>query len=66
MNALERAKCPKCGSTRIGKGKLSGYAALQPEGKAFSFGSAILTDVCSECGFLFNMYADRPEKFIPR
>ncbi len=59
-------KCPNCGSDRIGRGKLSGYAALQPVGKALSFGSAIIADVCSDCGFIFNMYAEKPEKFIPR
>ena len=59
-------KCPNCGSDRIGREKLSGYATLQPVGKALSFGSAIIADVCSDCGFIFNMYAEKPEKFIPR
>ncbi|HHU48268.1 MAG TPA: transcription initiation factor TFIIIB [Clostridiales bacterium] len=63
---LVQIKCSKCGSGRIGKGKLSGYATLQPIGKVLSFGSAIIADVCSECGFIFNMYAEKPEKFIQR
>ena len=66
MNNLVQTRCPKCGSTRVGKGKLSGYATLQPKGKVFSLGSAIITNVCSECGFIFDLYAEKPEKFIPR
>ena len=57
-------RCPKCGSDRIGKGKLSGYATLQPVFKAFSLGSAVIVDVCTECGYISNMYAEKPEKFI--
>ncbi|NLK00980.1 MAG: transcription initiation factor TFIIIB [Clostridia bacterium] len=56
-------KCPDCGSSKIGKGKLEGYATLRPLGKIFTTGSAIIVDVCTECGTIIKMRAEKPEKF---
>ena len=60
------AKCPECGNTEIGKGKLSGYAVLTPVGKLMSMGSAIIADVCTDCGTIIRMKVEKPEKFIIR
>jgi predicted RNA-binding Zn-ribbon protein involved in translation (DUF1610 family) len=59
-------KCPDCGNTEIGKGKLSGYAVLRPMGKFFSTGSAIIADVCTNCGAIIKMTVEQPEKFKAR
>ncbi|MFA6809091.1 MAG: transcription initiation factor TFIIIB [Eubacteriales bacterium] len=59
----DKAKCPNCGSTEIGKGKLSGYAVLTPVGKIFATGSAIIADVCTNCGTIIKMKVEHPEKF---
>ncbi|MDD2502517.1 MAG: transcription initiation factor TFIIIB [Desulfitobacteriaceae bacterium] len=62
----DNARCPDCGHTEIGKGKLSGYATLTPKGKIFSMGSAIIADVCTNCGYIIKMRVERPEKFKDR
>lgn len=54
-------KCPSCGSTEIGEGKLSGYAAIQPVGKIMSMGSPILAAVCSNCGLIVQMKVKHPK-----
>lgn len=54
---MEEKKCPECGSRDIEKGKLSGYAAMRPEHKKLSFGSAMIADVCTDCGEILNMKA---------
>ncbi|MDP4093626.1 MAG: transcription initiation factor TFIIIB [Bacillota bacterium] len=61
----DTTKCPKCGSSEIGQGKLSGYAALSVVGKMFS-GSAVIADVCSDCGYIIQMKVKDPEKFKRR
>ena len=61
---MAEIRCPDCGSNKIGKGKLEGYAALIPVGKFFTTGSTILADVCTECGTINRMKAEKPEKFI--
>lgn len=55
--------CPECGCTTIGTGKLTGYASLMPAGKIFSAGSAILVEVCTECGLIVRLRAEKPDKF---
>jgi predicted nucleic acid-binding Zn-ribbon protein len=59
-------KCPDCGSNEIGKGKFSGYASLNPVGKIFSAGSAVIVDVCTNCGTIICMKSEKPEKFKTR
>lgn len=58
-----KIKCPDCGSSEIGKGKLSGYAAIHPVGKVLSMGSTIIVDVCTECGLVIQMKAEKPHRF---
>jgi predicted nucleic-acid-binding Zn-ribbon protein len=59
-------RCPQCGSTEFGEGKLSGYAALQPVGKIFSMGSELIVKLCTNCGHVMGMRVLRPEKFRQR
>lgn len=61
MNEVD--KCPKCGSTELGKGKFSGYAVLTPLHKLFSMGSDVIADVCTECGYVISLKVKNPEKF---
>ncbi len=56
-------KCPKCGCTDIGKGKLSGYAAIIPVGKLFTAGSTIIAEICINCGYIIEMHVENPERF---
>ena len=63
---MSEIRCPECGNNRIGKGKLSGYATLTPIGKIFTTGSAIIADVCTECGTIIRMKVEKPEKFKSR
>jgi predicted RNA-binding Zn-ribbon protein involved in translation (DUF1610 family) len=60
---MAETRCPNCGNNKIGKGKLEGYAALIPVGKLFTTGSTIIADVCTECGTIIRMKAEKPEKF---
>lgn len=60
---VEKVKCPYCGNSEIGKGKLSGYAVLRPVGKIMSMGSPIIADVCTNCGLIMQMRVEHPEKF---
>lgn len=59
---MKATECPKCGSTEIGFGKQSGYAAMSTINKA-SFGTAIEYVVCTDCGFIVESYVSKPEKF---
>jgi predicted Zn-ribbon and HTH transcriptional regulator len=56
--------CPKCKSTELGEGILTGHASLMPKGKIFSMGSSILATVCTKCGHIVEMKVKDPEKFI--
>ncbi|MTI49317.1 transcription initiation factor TFIIIB [Sporosalibacterium faouarense] len=61
---MERNKeCPECGCKEISKGKLSGYASMMPAYKTLSMGSAIIADICTNCGHILSMKVTRPEKF---
>ena len=55
--------CPKCNSTELGEGVLSGYAAMMPKGKILTSGSAILATVCTKCGHIIEMKVKDPQKF---
>ncbi|PKM80411.1 MAG: transcription initiation factor TFIIIB [Firmicutes bacterium HGW-Firmicutes-14] len=61
-----RKECPECGSTKIGKGRWDGYAVLRPVGRFLSMGSRVFAEVCTECGFIVNLRAEKPEKFKAR
>lgn len=60
---MEEEKCPKCGSRYIEQGILSGYAAMRPDHKRLSFGSAIIAYVCTDCGEILSMKVEKPEQF---
>ena len=60
------SKCPECGCTQIGKGKLSGYANMTPVGRIFTTGSQVIADVCSNCGLIIKLKVDSPHKFTPK
>ncbi|MGE7024537.1 hypothetical protein [Solibacillus cecembensis] len=55
--------CKSCGGDSFGKGKLDGYAALQPVDKIFSSGSPIICTVCLNCGEIASIKATKPHKF---
>ncbi len=55
-------KCPQCGCSEIGKGKMSGYASLTPKGKVFA-SSAIVAEVCTDCGFILRLKVEKPHIF---
>jgi predicted RNA-binding Zn-ribbon protein involved in translation (DUF1610 family) len=56
-------KCPECGCEKIGRGKLSGYAALHPVEKFLSMGSGIIAYVCVNCGYILKMQVEKPHIF---
>ncbi len=56
-------RCTECGCTEIGSGKFAGHAALRPVDKFFGTGSVIYADVCTNCGLVTNLRAEKPEKF---
>jgi predicted RNA-binding Zn-ribbon protein involved in translation (DUF1610 family) len=58
-------KCPKCGGTEIGQGKLAGYAAMRVVGRMFS-SSVLVSDVCANCGLVIQTKAEKPERFKPK
>ena len=58
-------KCPECGSRYIGEGLFSGSATMTVKGRPFTSAKVIAT-VCSNCGLIFDMRVDKPEKFVPK
>jgi ribosomal protein L40E len=56
--------CPKCNSTELGEGILSGEQSLRPKGKIFTMGSPILATVCTKCGHIIELKVEDPEKFV--
>lgn len=60
--AIEQ-RCPECGCEKFGKGRLSGYASLQPVDRFFSIGSSIIAYVCLNCGYIIKMKAEKPHAF---
>lgn len=55
--------CPRCNSTQIGQGVLKGTASIVPKGKLTISGSAIISSICVECGYIISSYVEKPEKF---
>lgn len=56
--------CPKCGCREIGQGKQVAGAKMQPIDKlAMSFGSNIIADICTDCGYIIEMRVEKPHKF---
>lgn len=55
-------ECPKCGGEEFGRGKQSGYSAMQPVSK-MGFGSTIEYIICVRCGFIIEGYVKKPGRF---
>lgn len=57
-------ECPKCGGTKIGKGRNSGYGAIYPAEKMrLGTGSNVEYILCTNCGFVIETYVTDPNKF---
>lgn len=57
-------ECPKCGSREIGQGKqIAGGKMFPIEGVGSSFGSNIIANICTKCGYILEMRVEKPEKF---
>ena len=54
--------CPKCRSSKFGKGQQNGHAYMFPVGK-MSFGSKIEHLLCTDCGYIIESYVNNPRKF---
>ncbi len=56
--------CPKCGSREIGQGKqIAGGRMFPIDNLTMSFGSNIIADICTECGYIIEMRVEKPNKF---
>jgi len=60
---MENDKCPKCGCTEIGQGDTYGEGSMFPIKNRFKFGSSVIADICTECGYIIEMRVEKPEKF---
>jgi len=55
-------ECPICGCKEIGKGRQAAQGSMIPVGSIWT-GSAILSDICTDCGYILSMRVEKPEKF---
>lgn len=61
---IKNEVCPKCGCREIGKGKQVGSARMMPaDDLGLSFGSNIIADICTQCGYIIEMRVEKPKKF---
>jgi hypothetical protein len=65
MNQFKIDQCHYCGSTNIGMGYQSGYAAVSSTRNIFK-SSKIYYTICSDCGSILHSYVSDPYKFKPR
>lgn len=63
---MEEKQCPKCGSTELAEGTLSGLVSIQPIEKFWTSGSPVHATVCSDCGYILSMWAKEPHIFKNR
>lgn len=60
----ENMKCPKCGSNQIGQGKQFHEGKMFPiNNMTIIGGSDIISDICTNCGYILEMRVEQPEKF---
>ena len=62
-------KCAEYGSRNLGRGELSGYAAMtvcKENGKMTMRGSAMTAVVCADCGLVLELRVKQPHKFLPK
>ncbi len=62
MQRFNIEKCPFCGSTNLGEGYQSGYAAVSSVRKILR-SSKIYYVICSDCGSVVHSYVKDPYKF---
>lgn len=55
--------CPQCGCEEIGRGRFAGDVRLFPQNKAFTLGSRVEADVCTDCGYIVSIRVENPERF---
>lgn len=64
MFAMEgNNNCPECGSTKRGEAIWKGYAKLLPVDKTMSMGSNARVTLCTDCGNVLSIKAEKPKKF---
>ena len=60
-------ECPICGCKEIGEGKQIAQGSMVPIGTMVLIGtmngSAIISDICTECGHILSMRVEKPGKF---
>lgn len=61
----QEKKCPECGCTKFAQGKLDINAKLYPIDALFKImnGSEVIAEICTDCGYIIKMKAQKPEKF---
>lgn len=61
---IKKDTCPKCGCKEIGQGKqIAGGKMLPIDKVTMSFGSSVIADICTECGYIIEMRVEKPNKF---
>jgi transcription elongation factor Elf1 len=58
-------RCPRCGSTEIGKGNFAGYASVDPMDKSL-YSSVFNADICTDCGLVIQIEVSNPSKLKPQ
>ena len=61
---MERNKeCPECGCKEIGRGRQMAQGSMYPLNKVFASGSQVVSEICTNCGYILSMRVKNPEKF---
>jgi predicted nucleic-acid-binding Zn-ribbon protein len=61
---IEYNICPKCGCKEIGQGKQVDAGRMYPiDSILMTFGSNIIADICTECGYIIGMRVEKPNRF---
>ena len=63
MKRIPSTECPKCGCTEIGRGYHLRNGAMIPYGGVFK-ASAVMYEICTNCGYVIAGYVDQPELFV--
>ncbi len=62
MKRVPATECPKCGCNLIGRGYHLKNGAMIPYGALFK-SSAVMYEICTNCGYIIAGYVDQPELF---
>ena len=61
---MKNDTCPKCGCREISEGKQVEAGKMLPIDKVgMSFGSSVIADICTECGYIIGMRVEKPDIF---